>query len=261
MNEKYQKGISIFIIMTIISMVSITILGVTAIMTSEMKISRNIGDSVIAFFVADTGIERSFYYDRKKIPQGANRGFCNICDSCLNCYECVTESTIVEEDGCNPLTCHGCKISFYDDTLNNRRYKISAETNQGDGLTKTIFKSYGDFRETTRAIELSITTINPPTPGIIIEETSVTPRSEKEGTTFEVKAKIYASGETEIDEESVIAYITNLNNFNELSINLSKMQDDFFEGSWTINEESSYNVIIKACDINENCFERSIFYL
>ena len=65
MFKNYQKGVSLYLALMIM-FISIAIgLGVSLIIVSQMKMIRGMGDSVIALYIADTGIEHSLY-DRRK---------------------------------------------------------------------------------------------------------------------------------------------------------------------------------------------------
>jgi len=54
-----QKGISLYISLVILSVVLAIVLGLSAILIREIKITRKIGYSVVALFAADTGIEQA----------------------------------------------------------------------------------------------------------------------------------------------------------------------------------------------------------
>jgi len=251
MNRESQKGISVFISISIIAIVLIIVLGVAIIVASEIRISRHIGNSVVAFFVADSGIEKTFYYDRKVIPMGASRGFCNMCSVCDDCRDCHTEG-----DDCSAQTCSDCKFSFYE-TFNSKKYKVEAETDTEGNLAETIIKSYGYYRDTTRAIELSFVTETGPPPGSpVISNTLVTPRSVPFGVILDIRADI--SDPDGVSSTSTVAIIQrpDENNLEEMMLILSQgtYNDGTFVTMWS-GPEGSYYVDIIACDIKGNCSE------
>ena len=53
-----QKGISLYLVMVILSVVLAMVLGLAAILVTQIKTIRNVGYSVVALYAADTGIER-----------------------------------------------------------------------------------------------------------------------------------------------------------------------------------------------------------
>ncbi len=59
-----QKGVSIYLAIIIMFILLSIALGVSVIIVSQMKMIRGMGNSVIAFYAADTGIERSLYATR-----------------------------------------------------------------------------------------------------------------------------------------------------------------------------------------------------
>jgi len=69
MFKNYQKGVSLYLALMIMFILLAIGLGVSLIIVSQMKMIRGMGDSVIAFYAADTGIEHSLYNYRK---QGGN---------------------------------------------------------------------------------------------------------------------------------------------------------------------------------------------
>ena len=57
--KNYNKGVSLLFTILILAIVLAISLGISTILLQEIKISRGIGDSVVAFYAADTGIERA----------------------------------------------------------------------------------------------------------------------------------------------------------------------------------------------------------
>lgn len=152
-----EKGILLLIIFFVASISLAIVLGVSIILFSGIKMVRNIGNSVVAFYAADTGLEKTLYYDRKQIPVGGARGLCDICNSCLatDCADCVISGNI--EDGCNPLTCSDCAVSFSSvfGAFNNKKYKVEVEVSlDGEGNFNTVISSFGSYQKIARAIQL-----------------------------------------------------------------------------------------------------------
>lgn len=65
-NNKGQEGVSIFLALVIMSVLLAVVLGLNTILIGQMKISREMGYSVNAFYAADTGIEVALYNLRQE---------------------------------------------------------------------------------------------------------------------------------------------------------------------------------------------------
>ena len=61
MNYYSQKGVSLYFAVVITTILLAIVLGLTTILVSQLKIIRGMGDSVVAFFAADRGMERTLY--------------------------------------------------------------------------------------------------------------------------------------------------------------------------------------------------------
>lgn len=136
--KNLEKGVSLIITFFVLVIVLAVVLSISVILYNELKIIRNIGDSVVAFYAADSGVEKTLYYDRKVLPEdmaGSMRGICNICN-----YENCTLKAEVGGDvnGCNDLTCENCEVAFdvaFDlDLLNGKKCEIKAKVSQVSSL-------------------------------------------------------------------------------------------------------------------------------
>ncbi|MBM3283919.1 hypothetical protein FJY90_06805 [Candidatus Gottesmanbacteria bacterium] len=56
-----EKGVALFLAVLIMSVILAIGLGISGILIQQIKISENIGDSVVAFYAADAGIEQQIY--------------------------------------------------------------------------------------------------------------------------------------------------------------------------------------------------------
>ncbi|MBI2624793.1 MAG: hypothetical protein HYW70_00435 [Candidatus Nealsonbacteria bacterium] len=54
-----QKGVSLYLTVILMSIIMATALGISSILISQLKTIRDVGNSVSAFFAADTGIEKA----------------------------------------------------------------------------------------------------------------------------------------------------------------------------------------------------------
>jgi len=68
--NKYQKGVSLYIALMTMGVLLALALGLAAILFGQLKVMEGVGDSVLAFYASNTGIERTLY----EISQGAGIG-------------------------------------------------------------------------------------------------------------------------------------------------------------------------------------------
>ncbi len=85
-NTKNQKGVSIFLALTVMTVFLAISLGLSVLLLGETKMIRGMGYSVIAFYAADTGMEEILYLDLK-----CRGSYCNSDpgDICLDPPECL----------------------------------------------------------------------------------------------------------------------------------------------------------------------------
>ena len=60
-----QKGVSLYLTVIILAILLAISLGISTILLGQMKIIGEIGKSVVAFYAADTGIEKMLYNDNQ----------------------------------------------------------------------------------------------------------------------------------------------------------------------------------------------------
>ncbi len=182
--NKDQKGVSLIISFFIMVIIVAIVLAITTLLYNEIKMIRNIGNSVVAFYAADSGIEKVLYYDRKVIPVGS-RGLCSMVEynattndtacptkaqissinSALNCnqvpgvdFKVINDATKTE--GCDPEVCNNCTITFATDfpseTANNgKKYTVSARVApNSEGEIELTIDSLGEYKRLTRKVEL-----------------------------------------------------------------------------------------------------------
>jgi len=176
---KSEKGVSLIITFFIMIIILVVVLSISALLYSEVKVIRNIGNSVVAFYAADSGVEKVLYYDRQVIPSGATIGLCSISTNCLtsgsgdhSIYCNNSPSTIYSDTsntlydssredsskGCDPATCDDCQISFSTTMDDGITYITTAEIypSTGGGSIFEI-KSKGDFEGVERQIQVNET--------------------------------------------------------------------------------------------------------
>ncbi len=150
MDATNQRGVVLIVAFFIMTIMIAIVLNVGAILFGQIKTARIVTDSLQAFYVADSSIEKTLYFDRRQIPLGANRGACNICNVCkntgLSCNHCT--ALPLATDGCSILHCNNCQISF-DGILGNNPYTVTA-TVSPDGLF--MVEAQGASGDVTRKV-------------------------------------------------------------------------------------------------------------
>lgn len=121
-----QRGVSLIITFFIMIIILVIVLSISTLLYGEIKLMRNVGNSMVSLFAADSGIEKVLYYDRQVLQVQPGDSSCESNDDCSNGYFC------------NNLTCTTRRgLCSMIDGINNPRY---CEEDQGDPLTdKSIF--------------------------------------------------------------------------------------------------------------------------
>lgn len=126
--KKYKKGTVIYFAILVMSVLFGIGMGLSVIVTNQIKMTREIGNSVFAFFAAETGIEEGLYvlYKTKKTT---------------NC-----------ENSTLPFSCQG--------TIGNTVYRVKAlSPGSFDCPIPTYnyfcLKSEGIYKNTKRALDVS----------------------------------------------------------------------------------------------------------
>ena len=157
---KNEKGVSLVITFFIMMILLAVVLGISVILYSELKVVRNMGNSVVAFYAADTGVEQALYFDR----HGTTPGFCNICasavcqaDPVLPCSTLPQEICKTSGSDCAVSTCTSCKISYKSNFPGNtKNYLVTINTSSDDQKLYATIDSNGDYSQTTRQIETKV---------------------------------------------------------------------------------------------------------
>jgi len=116
-----NKGVSLYLAVVIMAILLAIVLGVSAILVSQIKITRGLENSVIAFYAADTGIEWILKYREDPI----NNRPPNTCTKTNRCQLGNEAEYYVEVRGIG----NGCNSNF-------------------------CIKSFGNYKGTNRAIEV-----------------------------------------------------------------------------------------------------------
>jgi len=112
-------------------------LGISAILLSQTKVIKEMGNSVIAFYAANTGIERVLYIDR------------SICSS----YELIADRVNCLKNEVSNIPSGDLKLD------NGAQYELVVDAG-GEGTCPSgktyCVKSSGIYKETKRAIRIAI---------------------------------------------------------------------------------------------------------
>jgi hypothetical protein len=125
---KNQRGVSIFFAVLILSVLLAVALGINAILISQIRTLREMSDSVVSLYAADTGIERILYEDKMCRQSGCG----NLAWSCLDTVGCTGGRTAGIVSG----------------VLGNATYQASST----DGAI--IISSQGIYKGIRRAIQV-----------------------------------------------------------------------------------------------------------
>ncbi len=156
--KNYEKGVSLIITFFILTIMLAIVLSIGILLYSQIKVLRNIGNSVVAFYAADSGVEKVLYYDRQKIPVGGTRGLCNInnvCPDCtpgVDCAESKCQGWLPTGNDCN-LTCGDCVVSF-NSFFDDKSYNVEVSTITAGGLSTTNIDIKGNYQNVSRKIQL-----------------------------------------------------------------------------------------------------------
>lgn len=169
-----QKGVSLIITFFIMMIILDVVLAVSVILYSEVKVIKNIGNSMTSLYAADSGVEKLLYYDKQVVPTGATRGLCSMLVPSINNPYCASGTGAIycnnpsftpgnsnPQHGCDSDVCNNCTISF-DTTLSNEaNYRVTASVDTVDSPPYYLnIQSIATFGGTERKIE--VITENPP---------------------------------------------------------------------------------------------------
>ena len=125
-----QKGVSLYFAIIILSILLAIVLGLATILVGQTRMIKGMGDSVIAFYGADTGIERILYEDKLcRLPPPCGSGTL----PCKNPTDCL----------------EGLAAGNFSEMVVPPAYEVSFN----DGATRIY--SIGMYSGTRRAIQVS----------------------------------------------------------------------------------------------------------
>lgn len=214
-----QKGVSLIITFFIMIIILAVVLSVSVLLYSEVKIIRNIGNSLSSFYAANSGVEKVLYYDKQVVPEGAVRGLCtmylynatNNSNACPKTTDGVSGDSSIFCDpnagfeapiagsagGCDPDVCNDCQISF-STNFDNRTYTTTAQISPNGDSSNFEIESKGIFNEAMRQIKIFNAEVQTEGGSLKIENDCAEPKSTPQGTKVYICANVSTtiSGDT-----------------------------------------------------------------
>jgi hypothetical protein len=256
MYKNKQKGFSLIVVFFVMSIMLVVVLSMISVLLGEMNTMRNIGDSTVAYYLAESGVEKTLYFDRQD-PSG----ICNICTVCTegdtfnNCNACTLTlgANIGEEeniDGCSVGSCVNCELSYntsYVDSSGNKNYNIKAKITPSDIYSETAIFSSSIYNETAKTIETNFSKKILETAKPEIKTANVSPNSVIEGTQIFIIVEIVNI----VNMQNSVAFIKKINDdgsYGEaIRTPLRNTSGNTYTGSWT-GPLGAYVVEVKFCN-------------
>lgn len=168
---KNEKGISLLIALFTMAVILSAALALSSMLLNQIKAVKEAGDSVLAFYAAESGLEKTLYFNSKAVSPGAKIGLCGICRECrlnrLNdpfgetasyCNNCQAAVLSADPKGCDPLRCDNCEIT-YDSDFDGKSYTVTATVSpdpSSPSNSYVVIKSRGFYRDTARESSYSL---------------------------------------------------------------------------------------------------------
>lgn len=106
-----QKGVSLLLTLLITAVILVIAFGVSRLTLGEIKLTRDISKSIIAYYGADSGIERAVYEER--VGGGAvARGDCSVSLDNGSSYGIRVQGSIIRSIGCYGDIRRAIEVSF-----------------------------------------------------------------------------------------------------------------------------------------------------
>lgn len=147
-----QKGISIIIVFLILTVMVAIILNVSSILLSQVKLMASFGNNISSLYAAESGIEKTLYFERHHIPFGQKTGFCNVCTLCKgsDCKNCSLKPTVEDgQNNCSISRCNNCTL-HYQTEFDQRLYNVEAQISNN----VLYIESRGAYNNSSRTLEI-----------------------------------------------------------------------------------------------------------
>lgn len=242
-----NKGVSLIITFFIMTIILSVVFGISSILLSQIKTIGNIGDSVVAFYMSDSGIEKTIYFDTKQTTAG-NRGICNICTSCtnknLNCQSCSYTGS-----DCSLSGCTDCQVT-YSTTTDDKSYSVKSAISVNGQFSVLNIYTKGFYKNTTRSIAIQF-----PKKQVVASGPTIT-NADAVITNY-YGYYIYITVTANVTDangvSSVVAHIQNPDGNTVSNVTLNPMGGSQYYTSWSGDYSSNYNVDLTACNNLGKC--------
>jgi hypothetical protein len=259
-----EKGISLLITFFVMLIILAVVLSITVILYDQVKIIRNIGNSVVAYYVAESGAEKVLYYDRKVVLEGANRGLCSMLSAVATttyCFadegdiiglSCNNPETIPLDDGlvgCDVNECVDCQI-YFESTVNGKSYNVTATVEPYSDSYNFTINSVGSYDKVSRAVFVFNGTEK--NEAITIENACANPVSSPEGTTIDISVDVSVADSNDIisgvtiEIQKPLGTIVDTVTITEPSS--GSYTNGTYEYTWTSSEIGAYYVSLEVED-------------
>lgn len=143
MKRNFKRGVSLYFTVIIMSVLLALSLGLSIILFSQTKVTREIGYSTIAFYAADTGIE----YFLDTFREDCEKNYDNQPD-------CENNGCFWDGDSCEYNPCPSSSPCFL--ILNGEEKYYFNVTTSSEGCSQPYcVKSYGVYKDIKRAIQIT----------------------------------------------------------------------------------------------------------
>ena len=266
MIKNSEKGVSLIIAFFVMITIIAVVVSLSILSYGQIKILGNISNAVTAFYLADSGIEKVLYYDRK-VPVGETRGICNICTPEV-CPDCICETPTGTD--CDINTCTDCNIKFTTGE-SPEYYNMDIVVNQQCKVSSGSMNAYGVYESSSRAIMVSLNTkatvgVVPEVEGQVCSPDGVAGYKieadisdddlydEDDGTMVKVFALITGLGDEKYSQCNPDAFPCN---YREIEMEPSFTGSTHFTSNpWNFYiEGEDYTIKIMATDSGGNCVE------
>jgi exopolysaccharide biosynthesis protein len=162
-----QKGVSLIITFFVMIIILSVVLSISVLLYGQIKVIRNMGNSVASYYAGESGIEKVLFYDKQVLPSSGGsdkRGLCYMFEESNpnRCHNDTSKNEAVRCQNypsdftgtCAPDNCTACTISF-DTVLGGATYHTRATVTASAGIFS--IDSTGNFSETSRKVEAVIT--------------------------------------------------------------------------------------------------------
>jgi len=149
-----QRGTSLYIVLIITSVLLAMSLGLETLLVNQLKGMKEMTNSTIAFFGADSGMERILYLNALCQDQTfCTTGALYVGDLCIKQRDLAGYSST---SPCIGLYDYSISSTPGEFSITGLGYEVSVTTTHIEESTTTFFRSKGTFKNNQRAIEASV---------------------------------------------------------------------------------------------------------